>query len=280
MTSNTTTAHKFKSLLPRTSSKLERALEQACADRCEAMGLNIQELYDADRCPLELLPFLAWAFQAPSWSATWTELQKRQAIKDAVIINRRKGTGWAVRMALGTANITAELIEWWQEAPKAQPYTFTTRVWLNNQLPSVFAEISAFKRLVDIVEEYKNVRSSFEVRIGAKFTQPLALGLAASMHATVNQQADTVPVPIRDSAVSLLPKITTSLHATVNQQADTAPVPIRDSAVILLPKITTSLHATANQQSNVAPVPLRAVAANVGLKISMQFRATMIWGTA
>ena len=229
------TSNHFKSLLPRTSSRLERALEQACAERCEAMGLNIHDLYDADRCPLELLPFLAWAFHAPSWSSTWTEQQKRYAIKDAVIINRRKGTGWAVRMALKTANITAELVEWWQETPKTQPYTFTTRVWLNNQLPSVFSDIATYARLIEIVEEYKNVRSSYQLKIGAKFTAALGVALASSMHGTQNNKVSAKPVTLRPCEASLAVATSASLHGTQHSLAKTKPIAIRQAKIRINP---------------------------------------------
>lgn len=219
------------SLLPSNSTPLEKALEQACAGRCEQLNLNLSALYNADECPLVLLPWLAWAYHVPTWEKHWSEAQKRDAIKQAVLINRKKGTPWAVKAALRTAQIEANLIEWWQTAPKGEPYTFETRIWLNEQPAGLFGDAALYPRLFQLVDEYKNVRSHYDVKIGAKFTQTLAPQLFSKQSARSNSTAQVKPVPIRDSRAALGISLSSAQSARSTQTAQVKPVPVRDAVI-------------------------------------------------
>lgn len=66
----------------------------------EALPVPMRPLWNADTCPLSLLPWLAWAWRVEEWDETWSEFQKRQAVKDALMIHRRKGTLWAIKRVL------------------------------------------------------------------------------------------------------------------------------------------------------------------------------------
>lgn len=232
MTNKSTTPSRVtapRSLLPQHATPLEKALEQSCAIRCERLQLDVSQVYNADTCPLVLLPWLAWAYHIPSWDNAWSEVQKRSAIQQSILINRKKGTAWAVKAALQTARIQAELIEWWQETPKAKPYTFTTRVWLNDHAPAFFADETLFVRLLDIVNEYKNVRSHYQLKVGAKFTQGLVIKPIFSYHGHSHQQAKVSPVAKRPSQTQISTTLLAQNHATMQQQATTRPVPKRPS---------------------------------------------------
>lgn len=97
-------------LLPKNSSALERAATIAIGRF--SPPARVPTLWDAARCPLALLPHLAWALAVDDWDATWGEERKRAAIENALYIHRHKGTPAAIRRALATVEQgDADLIE-------------------------------------------------------------------------------------------------------------------------------------------------------------------------
>lgn len=86
------------SLLPNSSTPLERAVSTATGRFSPAR--IVPTLWDAARCPLALLPHLAWALAVDDWDATWGEDRKRAAIANALYIHRHKGTPAAILRAL------------------------------------------------------------------------------------------------------------------------------------------------------------------------------------
>lgn len=98
-------------LLPATATALERAVS-AALDRAAAIPTPAALMWDPARCPLALLPWLAWALSVDAWDPDWTEAQKRAAIAASVAWHKTKGTRasvLAVLAQLGHAN--AILIE-------------------------------------------------------------------------------------------------------------------------------------------------------------------------
>lgn len=142
------------SLLPPNATAPERAIE-------DAMRLDIDlsvvgTLWDADTCPPEVLPFLAWGLAVPYWDATWTEAQKRQAVRDAIPQHRTKGTRGLVEQVLDRFHPLLTLVEWWEMNPKGAPNTFEVRApapdipasFLNEAtVNAIIRDVSAAKRL-------------------------------------------------------------------------------------------------------------------------------------
>jgi len=87
------------SLLPPNATALERRIEQVSADLVAATA-PLDDLWDAQRMPAHMLPWLGWATGVDHWSADWSEQVKRDAIDEAIPIRRKRGTVWAVRRAL------------------------------------------------------------------------------------------------------------------------------------------------------------------------------------
>lgn len=97
------------SLLPPNATPQERAIEASIA---RPVPVPIRDLWDPETCPAHLLPWLAWAFSVDEWRADWDEASKRRMIRDAVAIQRRKGTVWAMKRVLANAGYgDARLIE-------------------------------------------------------------------------------------------------------------------------------------------------------------------------
>lgn len=97
-----------RSLLPHNSSRLERAAESA-TDRLRAPAVNT--LWDPWRCPLRLLPWLAWAVGVGEWNDRWEEATKRQAVASSMAIAHRQGSVWAVKEALRASGYAGAEVE-------------------------------------------------------------------------------------------------------------------------------------------------------------------------
>lgn len=87
-------------LLPPSSTPLERALDQTAAARLAALPSVVASLWNADTCPSALLPYLAWAMSVDEWNDGWGVDKKRAVIKESRHIHQHKGTLSAIKRAL------------------------------------------------------------------------------------------------------------------------------------------------------------------------------------
>ena len=71
-------------------------------------------LWNPDTCPLELLPYLAWAFSVDRWDENWTEPAKRSAVLAAWFVHKHKGTIGALRRVVEPLGYLIRVTEWWQ----------------------------------------------------------------------------------------------------------------------------------------------------------------------
>ena len=117
------------SLLPPGSSALERRLAQACSGISD-LNVPLRDLWNPWKCPVDLLPYLAWAFSVDRWEENWTETAKRQAVSDAFWIHQRKGTVAAVKRVIEGLGYSMTLEEWWEVADPAG--TFRLEIDLND----------------------------------------------------------------------------------------------------------------------------------------------------
>lgn len=110
-------------MLPGNATELERLAAQALA-QIERVPIPLRDLWNPDTCPVELLPYLAWAFSVDRWSPAWPESAKRAAIRSAYFIHSRKGTIGALRRVVEPLGYLIEVREWWEEVPAGVPGTF------------------------------------------------------------------------------------------------------------------------------------------------------------
>lgn len=114
-------------LLPPNAKQLERLAAEALA-QIERVPVPIRDLLNPDRCPVQFLPYLAWAFSVDRWDSEWSEATKRQVIKGSYFIHSRKGTIGALRRVVEPLGYLIEVLEWWQTVPEGMPGTFALKV--------------------------------------------------------------------------------------------------------------------------------------------------------
>lgn len=115
----------MSSLLPLSSTQLERAIEAAMAEKTE---IPLRTLYNPDTCPAHLLPWLAWTWSVDRWDTRWTEAVKRSAIRSAFYVHAHKGTIGALRRVVEPLGYLIEVLEWWEMTPEGIPGTFALKV--------------------------------------------------------------------------------------------------------------------------------------------------------
>lgn len=141
-------------LLPNNATTLERNLAQVGADVVD-VPVIVKQVWNADQCPADVLPWLAWALSVDSWDSTWTEAQKRAVIKQAPMNQKIKGTLGAVELQLAAIGIDVQIQEWFNQVPKGEPYTYILHVNVN-QYP---LNQKTLQKIIELIETTKNVRS-------------------------------------------------------------------------------------------------------------------------
>lgn len=176
-------------LLPPNSTELERATATALA-----LGLDpsaIRGIADSARCPIDFLPWLAWAMSVEGWEAAETEEQQRALIRQSIPVHKHRGTVGAIRRVLKAVGVTADYKEWTQ-IPGAVPYTFELVAWANNNRGGEGSIISPqlFERLRALVDATKNERSHYMLKLGARFDGGLRLANATQTRIVQHRTAE------------------------------------------------------------------------------------------
>ncbi|PMN73153.1 phage tail protein I [Enterovibrio norvegicus] len=191
------------SLLPASVSELERDLEIALA-RIEDIDIPIATLWDPWRCPLDVLPFLAWALSVDMWRTEWPEVVKRRVVASSLSVHRRKGTRAAVDQALKDLGVTVDLVEWFEATPAAPRGTFDVTAWANEYITDQpgYLNQALYDQLRQAINNAKNTRSHYSFKVGAKFG-PNAIGAATAitgLAAIARRSAPSVQEPLDSRA--------------------------------------------------------------------------------
>lgn len=187
------------SLLPPNASELERLAAEALA-QIERVPVPLRQLWNPDTCPVELLPYLAWAFSVDRWSSAWPERAKRNAIKAAYFIHAHKGTIGALRRVVEPLGYLIEVREWWEEAPLGTPGTFRLLVGV---LDTGITE-EMYQELTWLIDDAKPVsRHLVGLAIGLE-TRGATYVAATAMDGETLTVYPYAPGPIEVSSQSLL----------------------------------------------------------------------------
>ncbi|UAX41250.1 phage tail protein I [Pasteurella canis] len=141
-----------QTLLPTGSTTLEKRAAQIMKSAVENPVI-IADLINPDRCPVHLLPYLAWAFSVDKWDENWSEEVKRIAIKQSFFIHKHKGTIGAVKRVVEPIGYLVELKEWFQTQPQGKEGTFSLTV----EVSETGLNEQTYNELVRLVNDVKPV---------------------------------------------------------------------------------------------------------------------------
>lgn len=155
--------------------------------RMQAMGVVAQRLshldlqplmvYLVDTVPASALPHLADQFHllGEGWQFARNEEERRKLIKRAIELHRHKGTKWAVQQVLETLSLSGWITEWFEYG--GAPYRFRIDVDLSDR----GIDAVTYNTLVQLVNEYKNVRSHLDALTLALMVRSSVPVIAAAM---------------------------------------------------------------------------------------------------
>lgn len=180
----------FKTLLPPNSTELELALEASMAKAFDH-PVNIDKLWSAQDCPIELLPYLAWALSVDTWNSDWPEHVKRQVVASSVYVHKFKGTAAALKAALKALDLGVSISEWFEHG--GQPYTFKADVMLTTRGLTE----REFQDIIDVIAATKNARSHLsQLRVYLTTHAETFLASAAVTGERIDVQPWVATVPI------------------------------------------------------------------------------------
>jgi phage tail P2-like protein len=160
-------------LLPPNQTRLEASLANAAT--LVSVPEVIATLWDAQRCPVALLPWLAWALSVDEWDENWSEAQQRATVMGSIALHRKKGTPWAVKQALTRAGLErVALVERIEGAHWAE-FDVDITVVDRPLVESIYSRIEA------LVNAYKPARSHLRRLIVSVASRGSAYFACASM---------------------------------------------------------------------------------------------------
>ena len=163
----------MSSLLPPSSTPLERALELLAQMRANAIDVPLRALWRAETCPADLLPWLAWGLSLDEWDAAWPEAVRRARIAAAIVLQRRKGTPQCVKDAIASFGWAASLVEWWQTTPPGTPHTFNVLLTLGGGFGAPSADF--IDQVISEITRTKPARSHFTFTLATTLTGGIGL---------------------------------------------------------------------------------------------------------
>lgn len=149
------------SLLSPGSSALERRLAQACSGISD-LSVPLRDLWNPNTCPINFLPYLAWAFSVDSWDESWSETEKRSVIGEAFWLHQRKGTVAAIRRVIEKMGYSMSIEEWWQVADPAGTFRLEVDV---NDIGITSRMLDELTRLIDDAKPVSRHLSRFSVAV-------------------------------------------------------------------------------------------------------------------
>ncbi|MCS6760057.1 MAG: phage tail protein I [Candidatus Devosia euplotis] len=102
-------------------------VDALAASRFDAIQIPILDALDPDRCPLALLPWLAWHYGLLHFDSRWNEALQREVVRNARQLLRERGTRPGVERALAPFGDSAQLVER-RDDPTLAPGTFVVRI--------------------------------------------------------------------------------------------------------------------------------------------------------
>jgi len=182
----------MSTVLPINASALERAFERAFSDLLGEINPPFPELLDAERTPVEFLPYLGVDHGVREWDPESGEQEKRSTVAAAWPTQRLAGTRRAIEIAVESLGLGVEVRPWHGEDPVGEPYSL-----LVNALARGALNADTQERLTRRLEDAKAERDVLSLTITSESRGKLYYGAAVSFGGTTT----VYPYPEKESEV-------------------------------------------------------------------------------
>lgn len=182
-------------LSPPNAPLLERAVELASA-RLLDIETHLRSLWSPSDCPEGHLPWLAWQLSLDGWSSDWPVAIKRNRIRQAIAVARTKGTAQSVRTVVESFGGGVAIREWWDQVPRADPFTFDLVLNLDQQ--GAPASAAFVDQVIDEVRRTKPLTRHFTFTQGLRGLGQIGLVAAGrpALYARFNYDAAPAQQPL------------------------------------------------------------------------------------
>ncbi|HDG7817272.1 TPA: phage tail protein I [Klebsiella quasipneumoniae] len=152
------------SLLPPSSGDWLRHTETGTA-RLSAITVALRTLWTPTACPVDLLPYLAWALSVDRWDKDWPAERKITAIQKSYWLHRRKGTRGAVRRVVEDMGFSATFAEWFEVDDEAGTFRLEVDV---NETGITTRTLNELNRLVSDAKPVSRHMAQFNIAARVK----------------------------------------------------------------------------------------------------------------
>ena len=163
-------------LLPPNQTALEAGLSEVQA-RLNELPVTVRQLWDAEHCPEDCLPWLAWALSVDAWDTYWPAHVKRQVILASANVHRHKGTVAALKQALGSFGVVIECQEWFETGEPAHTFILHTPISEDSRR-HIESQLNPrnYKTIAKAIDAIKPVRSHYQFKAQADWHSDMAMG--------------------------------------------------------------------------------------------------------
>ncbi len=154
----------------------------------------------------------AYALSVDVWNDRWPEQTKRAVCANSLNVHLHKGTLGGIEHALGALGVRAEIVEWWQAEPEAEPGTMEVTMWVHeNILPDAEVLIGAelTRDIVRQLDSSKRASIHYTFQLAVE-TEPTGVGVAMSAQLSALQRLDACHVEVVGRASHPVPMATMS----------------------------------------------------------------------
>lgn len=133
-----------------------KIFDEMCEERFSQLDLDVLLVNIIDNLPSDALPHLAEQYHVmgnEGWLQCRNDKEKRELIKKSIEVHRYKGTKYALQKIFEMFGLEGVIKEWFET--DGEPYTFTVDISFEN----TGLDFDLLKKLEDLINEYKNVRS-------------------------------------------------------------------------------------------------------------------------
>jgi len=190
----------FDTLLPHASA-LELGLEEEAAQKyCRLNADIIRDIHDPWKCPIEILPWLAYALSVDVWNDNWPEQTKRAMCANSLELHRHKGTHGGVEDALAVLGVRATIVYWHQMKPIGEEGTMSLTVLVNENILPDADVILGNEIIADIrqqIDSNKRASLHYTLNVGVETTAQFAIAHSAQFTTMMNVEMVNTEIAIK-----------------------------------------------------------------------------------